>query len=58
MAKRTSILARMRPTLTTLAAGAATDAQGALTRQERLVKAGVLSGRFWLQAIIGNGQLS
>ena len=56
-AKQT-VLANVPPRSIQESLGATTDTLCALTPQERLVKAGVLSGRFWLQAIIGNGHMS
>jgi transposase len=56
-AKQT-VLANVPPRSIEESLGAATEALGSLAPHERLVKAGVCSGRFWLQAIIGNGHLS
>jgi len=56
-AKQT-VLANVPPRSIQESLGVATDALCALRPHERLVKAGVLSGRFWLQGVIGNGYMS
>ncbi len=56
-AKQT-VLANVPPRAIQASLEAATKALGVLTPQECLVKAGVLSGRFWLPGIIGNGRAS
>ena len=56
-AKQT-VLANAPPRSIQESLGVATATLRSLTPHERLVKAGVLSGRFWLQTVIGNGYMS